>query len=201
MWLALLLSTACACEYSATAVLKYEREILRAEAPAKVAEPLACILKIQEKGEGMTRYMAASTLRPLLGGKQIEGVLKDGRYKNVENLISKLTMRSPNVLKESVVAHFARGDWEFYKLFCEEGNTDFCSAFLPDEKTVRQEKPLLAAASMLRLKKAFVVLKGDEKKVVAQRIKNLYRDIPSDAALQRKFIDEIYREFFGMELS
>lgn len=192
--------SALACEYSTDAVLRYERAILNADKPAKVAEPLMCILEIQEKGEGMTQYLAASTLRPLLGGPQIAGVIKDGRYKNVENLITRLTLRSNDVLRESVIAGFAAGDWEFYKMFCEEGDTSGCKDFMPDEKFVKGERPLLAAASMMRLKKAFHVLKGKDQEVVAQRIKNLYRDIPESAALQRKFIDQIYKELFGMRL-
>lgn len=201
MWLFLFISSAFACEYSPDAVLKYEREILRASKPAEVASPLACILELQEKGEGMTKYMAASTLKPLLGGPQINGVIKDGRYKNVENMISRLTLRTPDFLRESVVAHYARGDWEFYKLFCEQGDTEHCSTFLPDEDVVKNERPLLAAASMLRLKTAFHKLKGKDQEVVAKRLKNLYRDIPDKDLLQRKFIDQIYSELFGTKLS
>jgi hypothetical protein len=193
-------ANALACEYSTDAVLRYEKEILRAESPAKVAEPLMCILEIQEKGEGMAKYLAASTLRPLMGGPQIAGVLKDARYKNVESLITRLTLRSNDVLRESVVAAFAAGDWEFYKMFCEQGDTSGCKDFMPDEKFVKGERPLLAAASMVRLKKAFHALKGKDQEIVAQRIKNLYRDIPESQALQRKFIDQIYNELFGMKL-
>jgi hypothetical protein len=201
MWLLFLISNAFACDYSAEAVLKHEREILRASKPAQVAEPLACILEIQEKGEGMTQYMAASALKPLLGGEQVAGVIKDGRYKKVEDLITRLTLRTPDVLRESVVAHYARGDWEFYKMFCEQGDTNHCSVFLPDVNEVKGDRPLLAAASMLRLKNAYHKLKGKEQEVVAQRLKSLYREIPAKDALQRKFIEQIYSELFGSKLS
>jgi hypothetical protein len=197
------------CEHTAAAVLTYERQILKAVEKSEkserwikeVARPLACILEAQEKGNGFDQVLAASTLRPLLGGEQHKGIIKDARYRRTADLVAKLTMLSKDPLYNSVVAHYARGDWEFYKLFCEQGNTDFCVDFLPDEKKVKQDSPLLAAAGMIRLKKAYSVLNGKQREQIAQRLKNLYRDIPRNAALQRRFIDEIYLELFGRELT
>jgi hypothetical protein len=141
--------------------------------------------------------MASSFLKTLMGGDQIAGVMRDARYKKVAQTLSELTLRNKTPLKNSVVAEFARGDWTFYKLFCEEGDTSFCSTFLPDESRVKREAPLLAAASLMRLKKAYHVLSGEEREKVAARIKNLYREIPAEEKLTRQFIDQIYLELFG----
>lgn len=184
------------CEHSPEAIVKYEREILKAQTALKMVVPLACLLDIHEKAEGMTRYFAASYLRPLLGGGQIEGVLKDARYKRVAEALEILTLKSDSPLYKSVIAEFARGDWRFYELFCVKGNTEFCPAFLPDDASVKKESPLLAAASLVRLKNAYVSLKGKERDEVGERIKKLYREIPVAQKLQRKFIDQIYQELF-----
>lgn len=185
------------CKLSAEHLVKLEKEVLNARTPSQMADPLACILRMQEEADGFSRYMASSFLKALMGGDQIAGVIKDARYKKVAKTLSELTLRSKTPLKDSVVAEFARGDWTFYKLFCEEGDTSFCSTFLPDESRVKREAPLLAAASLMRLKKAYHVLSGEEREKVAARIKNLYREIPVEEKLTRQFIDQIYLELFG----
>jgi hypothetical protein len=185
------------CTLSAEHLVKLEKEVLSARTPSQMADPLACILRMQEEADGFSRYMASSFLKDLMGGDQIAGVIKDARYKKVAKTLSELTLRSKTPLKDSVVAEFARGDWTFYKLFCEEGDTSFCSTFLPDESRVKREAPLLAAASLMRLKKAYHVLSGEEREKVAARIRNLYREIPIEEKLTRRFIDQIYLELFG----
>lgn len=185
------------CVLEASHLVKLDRQVLGAKTTEEMAEPLACILRMHEEGDGFSRYMASSFLKALLGGDQIQGVMKDARYKKVADALKELTLKNNTPLKDSVIAYFARGDWTFYKLFCEEGDVSFCPTFLPDESRVQKESPLLAAASMLRLKKAYQVLDGKEREEVATRIKNLYREIPLAEKLQRKFIDQIYRELFG----
>jgi hypothetical protein len=95
------------------------------------------------------------------------------------------------------MAAHSRGSWGFYALFCEQGDVEFCTTFLPDESRVKEESPLLAASSMILLRKAFYVLKGKQKQEVADRIKQIYRDIPLDNSLKRKVIDQIYSEIFA----
>lgn len=192
------------CERTEGAVYNHERVLLAAAARGRaeeVARPLYCLLDTQANGEGMARVYAASALRPLLGGAQIEGVMRDRRYAQASKLLETLTARSADPLRDSVVARFAEGDWTFYKIFCEQGDTAYCTAFLPDEKNVRDQVPLLAAAAMLRLRKAYDALNGKPRAEVAQRLRNLYREIPRDQSIQRQFIDKIYEELFGRELT
>lgn len=189
------------CEFSAEAMMKYEQRILNAKNTSAAAENLACVLEAQEKAEDMTRYIAASVLRALFGGGQVRGVMRDARYRQAARALEQLTLKNKNPLNDSVVAHYARGDWGFYKLFCERGNTEFCTDFLPDETKVKSEAPLLAAASMMRLREAYRVLDGKQKEEVADRLKKLYREIPHQAKLQRKFIERIYAELFEIPIS
>jgi hypothetical protein len=188
---------AAGCEHSPEALVRYERAVLNAKTAAEMAPPLACILDIHEKSEGMTRYFAASALRPLLGAGQIAGVMTDVRYKRVAKALEILTLKSKNPLYQSVIAEFARGDWRFYELFCAKGDTQFCADFMPDGESLKKESPLLAAASLVRLKNAYHSLSGKEREEIGNRIKKLYRDIPVAQKLQRKFIDQIYRELFA----
>lgn len=195
------LANAADCEHSPEALVRYEREVLGSDTASKMAAPLACMLEIHEKAEGMDRYFAASYLKTLLGGGQISGVMKDARYQRVADALEILTEKSDNPLYESVIAEFSRGDWRAYQLFCEQGNTDYCSVFMPDEESVKKQSPLLAAASLLRLKNAYTVLNGKQRKEIGERIKKLYREIPVAQKLQRKFIDQIYNELFPPSLS
>lgn len=188
------------CDLDVESLNHYELEILESAAAKdfkRMALPLACVLRMQSESAGMARYLSSSYLRPLLGGTQPPGIDPDPRYKVVARALEHLAMRSRDGVRESFVAEFARGDWRFYSLFCEQGNTEYCSAFLPDEKKIRSEPPVLAAASMMRLRKAFQVLRGSQRDLVAQRLKNLYRDLPKSDPLKRKFIEEIYQDLFG----
>lgn len=191
------------CDLSPGSLNKYEQEILIA-AEAKnykaMAQPMACILQMQTENEGMARYLAHSYLRPLLGGGQISGVEKDPRYKLIAEVFEKLALRSNDVVQKSFVTEFSRGEWRFYTVFCEQGDTQYCSTFLPDEKKVSAEPPLIAAASMMRLRKAYQVLKGEQRDIAATRLKNLYKEIPKTDALKRKFIDQIYNELFQKQI-
>lgn len=185
------------CEIAAGALIKYERLILNAKNAAEIAPPLACMLRIHQESEGVARVFAASFLHTLMGGGQIDGLTKDARYRKLAAKLEELTLKNSDPVYKSIIAEFSHGDWQFYKLFCEQGDTSFCAEFLPDEKSVKSESPLIAAASLLRLKKAYHALKGKEREQVAMRLKNLYREIPQDAKLQRKFIEQIYKELFG----
>ena len=191
------------CDLSSDSLNRYEDEILRAAEAKdykKIAPPLACILQMQSESEGFDRYLSSSFLRPLLGGSQTPGTEKDPRYQIVAQVMEQLAMHAKDGVQRSFVTEFSRGDWRFYTLFCEQGNTEFCSRFLPDEHKVSSEPPLLAAASMMRLRKAYQVLKGEQRELVAKRIKNLYRDIPQSDLLRRKFIEEIYGELFQNQI-
>jgi hypothetical protein len=177
-------------------ILTHSHELKTTEGAAKIAEPLRCMFEIQKRGEGVTRYFAQSFLRPMLGGPQTPGVPKDTRYKDVAAFLEKFTLQSEDAANRSVVTEYAKGDWGFYVLFCEQGDTSFCTDFLPDENQVKADPPLLAAASILRLRKAYQVLRGKDRETVAKKIKTLYREIPRHDHLQRKFIDQIYNELF-----
>src|SRR5262249_8147813 len=140
------------CDFEPEALNRYEDEILRAaerDQPVKMAEPLACILRMQSESEDMSRVLSASYLRPLLGGAQIKGVKIDPRYKKVAGVLEKLALHSKESTQLSFVSEFSKGDWRFYTLFCEKGNVEYCSVFLPDETRVKSESPLIAAASMM----------------------------------------------------
>ena len=84
----------------------------------------------------MARYLSSSFLRPMFGGAQTKGVPTDPRYKNVAHILEELALRAPDGVQRSFVTEFSHGDWRFYTLFCESGNTEFCSIFLPDETRV-----------------------------------------------------------------
>lgn len=189
------------CEFSSESLMRYERSVLNAKTPSEMAEPLACLLEMHEKSEGMTRYFAARSLRPLLGGQQNAGVMKDARYRRVAEALEQLTLKSKSPLDQSVISKFAKGDWLFYELFCTKGDTSFCPNFMPDQESLRKESPLLAAASLVRLKNAYQNLSGKEREEIGSRIKKLYREIPVAEKLQRKFIDEIYKELFELRMS
>lgn len=208
-WMFLLLILAPAsyaeCVLEAPALMKYEQDILSAAEKhdyKKMAQGLSCILKMQSESEGMARLFANSFLRPMMGGKQIQhdAIKKDPRYLIVAKALEDLMLRQPSAIQESFISEFSRGDWRFYTLFCEQGDTEYCSRFLPEKEMVKAQSPLIAAASMLRLRKAFTVLKGEQKEQVAQRLKDLYRDIPASDRLKRKFIEEIHRELFPIQL-
>jgi hypothetical protein len=184
------------CEISANAVMKYETRILSAivSQPEKIDQPLKCLLEIQQKGEGETKYFAHKFLRPFFGGEmaKYQGLKKDFRY----DLVTKRLEQNPAF----AVEQFAKGDWDFYRLFCEKGDVSFCADFVPDEHNVKDDQPLLAAASILKLRQAYLVLKGEQRQVIAQRIRNLHKTIPAQDKIKRRFIDQVFQELFGPEI-
>ena len=191
---------AVSCNLTVESLNKIELEILQA---AKVknykqmAQQLACLLRMQTESEGLARLLAHGYLSPFLGGQLPRGIEEKPEYKLVKSALEDLALRSSEVTQKSFVAEFSRGEWSFYVLFCEQGNTQYCTDFLPDEKFVQHEPSLLAAASMLRLRKAYTVLNGSQKELVAKRLKELYKIIPKNEILKRKFIEEIHTELFA----
>lgn len=194
------------CVHTEDALRNYEARILNAAADfkkhtdssklLKITEPLSCILEIQEKSSGWLQYLANSFLRPIFGGAQIQGVPKDDRYAIIARELAKITQHSPDILNDSVVAAHSRGAWNFYKLFCEQGDIEYCVTFLPDEEQIKVQSPLLAASSMLMLRKAYSVLKGKQKEEVADRIRRIYDQTPAGPDLKRRVIEQIYSELF-----
>jgi hypothetical protein len=199
------LAHAAACELSSAALMKYEERVLSAaerfhKNPGgrdllQITEPLACLLEIQERSEGQLKLFANSFLRPIFGGPQIDGVPFDHRYKIIADELTKISAHAQ--LDHSVMAAHARGSWDFYKLFCQQGDLEFCPVMLPSETQVLEGTPLLASSNMLLLRRAYYSLKGKQRDEIAARIKSIYRTLPMDKGLKRKVIDEIYSELFA----
>jgi hypothetical protein len=197
-----------ACDPSDDAMLGYQDEILRSveKKPADdkawlkdVSYPLTCLLQNQNQNQGLEKYFAGSFLRPLLGADQIEGLPKDKRFKKVSEILSHMTLAAENSSQSSVLAEFAQGEWGFYSP-CDRKKNKKCPIFLPEEKDIRDDAPLIAAASMLHLQKAYLALDGKEKREVEKRIKSLYKTIPKTSRLKRKVINEIYAELFAAKI-
>ena len=197
-----------ACDTSDDSMLGYQAEVLRSvEKNAlddrswlkSVEFPLSCLLIGQKENGGMSKYFAGSFLRPLLGAEEINGLPQDDRFKKVSEILARLTLKEENITQSSVLAEFAQGEWGFYSP-CDRKKNKACPIFLPDEKDIKDGAPLIAAASMMHLQKAYLALDGKEKREVEKRIKNLYRNIPRDSRLKRKVIDEIYAELFSPKI-
>jgi hypothetical protein len=199
------------CDISRDGLMKYEQRILIAadlfakkhdsRHLLKITEPLSCLLEIQEGGEGELKLLANSFLRPILGGPQIRGVPKDRRYKIIADELTKISKYTPQILDQGIMAAHSRGAWKLYALFCEQGDVEYCTTFLPDKESIRDESPLLAASNMILLRKAYYTLKGKQKDEVAERIKQIYQSLPLDQGIKRKVIDEIYSELFKQPLA
>jgi hypothetical protein len=194
-----------ACDTSDDARLGYQDEILRSVEKnslddrswlKNVEYPLSCLLTGQKENAGMSKYFAGSFLRPLLGAEEIDGLPKDERFKKVSEIIARLTLKEENVTQSSVLAEFAQGEWGFYSP-CDRKKNKACPIFLPEEKDIKDGAPLIAAASMIHLQKAYLALEGKEKREVEKRIKNLYRNISAKDLLKRRVINEIYAELFA----
>jgi hypothetical protein len=199
------------CDLSHDGLMKYEQRILTAadlfkkqhnsRQLLKITEPLACLLEMQERGEGDLKLFANSFLRPILGGAQTPGVPKDPRYKIIADELSKISNHVAHPLDSGVMAAHSRGAWKLYALFCEQGDVEFCTTFLPDQNRIEEESPLLASSSMLILRHAYHALTGKQKDEVAERIRQIYKTLPLDNSLKRKMIDQIYSELFPVPLS
>lgn len=128
------------CNFEPGALVQYEQSILRAAETKSVkllASSFACILKAQSESNGFSRYLASSFLRPILGGEQIKSLTADKRYQLVAGFLEEIALRSPHGVQKSFLSEFAKGDWTFYTLFCEQGNVEFCERFMPDEVSVK----------------------------------------------------------------
>lgn len=123
---------------------------------------------------------------------------KDRRYQVIADELTKISTHSK--LDNSLMAAHSRGAWGFYKLFCEQGDIEYCATMLPSEDQVKKESDLLAASSMLTLRKAYYILDGKQKDEIAARIRQIYRNLPLDKSLKRKVIDQIYSELFAPSL-
>jgi len=199
------------CELSHNGLMKYEQRILVAadlfkrqhnsKQLLKITEPLACLLEIQEHGEGDLKIFANSFLRPILGGAQTPGVPTDPRYKIIADELTKISNHVTHPMDRGVLAAHSRGAWKLYALFCEQGDVEFCTTFLPDQNRIEEESPLLASSSMLILRQAYHSLSGKQKDEVAERIKQIYKTLPMDNSLKRKMIDQIYSELFPIPMS
>jgi hypothetical protein len=192
------------CEDTAGAFLNYQHEILSsvenkkesdAEWLKKISHPLRCLLRGREMTTGLDQYLAGAFLEPLMGGEIPNKLPDDVRYRKVAEIFHRLSLNSPNILNDSVVADFAQAEWGIY-----EGWGQGFSVFMPNENSIQSRPPLMAASSMIHLKKAYLVLQGKERQEVANRIKNLYETTPKDSVLQRKVIDQIYREIFEPQI-
>jgi hypothetical protein len=192
------------CENSVQALNRYEQEILshaeELKVPSdveKIAQPLRCMFDLQQNAPGMAKYMAEKYLNPFMGAPLPAAIKPSPAYLKVVAFLQGLTLSAVDPLADSVVSEYATGDWNFYHLFCEQGDTSYCPVFMPDEKQVKTQSPLLAAASLMRLRKAYQVLHGSSRDEVAQRLRRLYKNIPTGDKLQRRFIDQIYEELFN----
>jgi len=193
------------CDQSNDDLLAYQRDILKsveashlsdADWLKAVARPLNCLLQRQEAGTGMEKYYAGSLLRPLFGAREIDGLPDDPRFGKVAEILSRLTLKSDDIIKRSLITLFAKGEWGFYSP-CDTKKDNRCPIFLPEEEHVKNQPPLIAASLMIHLKDAYFLLKGKEKQEVATRIKNLYRSIPENSPIKLQDIDEIYFEIFA----
>lgn len=189
------MASAVDCELSTDGIRKYEHRLLNATTTEAQLQSLHCLLEIQEKADADTRYLANAYLRVLLGGPMVKEVPANPKHKEMAQMLEKLSLSG-----DMTVQKFAAGDWQFYKLFCEEGDVQHCALMIPDEERVRKASPLLAAGSILHLRQAYLSLAGAQKEQVAERIKNLYSSIPKSAKIQRRFIEKVYAELFGTQI-
>lgn len=183
------------CDLSLDGIRKYEHRILNSDSPQVRNESLACLFAIQNQADPDTRYLANAYLRVLLGGPLVKDVPPNPKYPDITRRFEEQALKG-----DSLVQEFAAGDWQFYKLFCEEGDLSHCATMIPDEDRIQKQTPLIAAGSLLHLRQAYLLVTGEQKKQIAERIKNLYAKIPKQAKIQRRYIEKIYAELFGPEI-
>lgn len=183
-------------EQRALAVLKAADKVMSKEARMKVLESLTCLIEIQQKGEGLTKYIANSFLQTFLGAGQIKGVPLDDRYKQVSDLLVKMAEYSKDPAHMLMLEAHSKGEWGLYSLMCEKGSTEYCSDFLPEAGKISAQPPLIAASSMLLLKTAYFKLSGEQQRKVGQRIRSLYESIDKNDVLKRRVIESIYKDVF-----
>ncbi len=161
---------------------------------------LRCLLKIHETSTGITKYLAADALRPLMGGKALAGRKLNAKTQAVVEKFKKSAMNSPDLIHQSLLTEYTKGTWGFYDLFCKGPNPENCTTFLPDEKQVLKESELIGSSSMILLRTAFLHLKGKDQQFVENRLRKLYVTVPQREPLKRKVIEQIYQELFGIKL-
>lgn len=183
------------CDLDIDGVRKYEHRILNEKSTAARTAAFDCLFEIQQKADHEARYLANAYLRVLLGGPLVKDVPKNSKHQAIAKDLEELSLKG-----DRTALQFANGDWQFYKLFCEEGNVAHCATMVPTEDLIEKQAPLIAAGSLLHLRQAYLVLNGQQKEQIAQRIRNLYDRIPKQAKVQRKFIDQIYAELFGPQI-
>lgn len=187
------------CEFSPEGIMKVQRQILRQAETVKkstdlahaVRGPLDCLLKIQLKGPGLLRPLASAALRPLLGGQALQGTTNDSRHEKIAKALTATSLQDRKFLKK-----YTRGQWSYYDLFCKLKDQSNCGVFLPSDKQIQEESPLIGASSLLLLRSAYKILHGKPKQQVAQQIKDLHQKITDSDPLKKQVIDEIYQEFF-----
>lgn len=154
-----------------------------------------------EPADGAEKAFVRDLTSPLLGGQQTSGLLKDRRYKMASAAIEKLTSGSHDILRGSVLTLNALGNWGYYKGFCEGSLSESCIDFLPDEKLIQNQSPLMGSASMLLLWQAYSSVDGPQREKIANRIRGIYQNTPESEVLKSKRIKQIYREIFNIQLS
>ena len=201
LFLGVSVAQARACDLALEILVENQREILKSVEDSslsdeawlrKISEPLHCLLLAQQENQGLDKYFSGNFLQPLMGSPQSKDFPDDPRFLKVAKRLQDLALKSSDLLRDSALAEFSKGEWTFFELWGEN-----CFEFLPLEKRIYSEVPLMAASSMMHLQKAYFLFKGKRKKQIARRIKKLYKEIPQDQVLQRRVIDQIYKELFG----
>ncbi len=185
------------CEMTTDQIMTSYNEIVKSKNPE---EPLQCLLALHKNGSGILKSMAASALRPILGGKALAGRILDFKVKRVSKRLQTLALQADDLIHDSFLSKVSEGTWGFYDLFCKTKDKQFCTLFLPDETQIHTESSLAGSSSLIVLRTAYLSLNGSDRKFVEQRLRNLYLTISKRDALKRKTIEQIYGELFGMEL-
>lgn len=197
------------CNTEQNALVKYERALLESgsELPEnedkfkeQVKEPLTCLLNLYLKSEGFSKVVAANTLRPFLGGPLTEGMPADERYKKIFLALKEQALLTPSFAHALGETH-AAATWEFYKLFCEENETEkniYCAEMLPPADLISNQEVFESVSSILLMRKAYYKLEGqiNAQRKVADKIREIRKKISNENRIERALIDEIYNEIF-----
>lgn len=161
----------------------------------KMRAPLNCLTEAYINSEDLlTKYVAGACLQRLMGAPEIKGFKMNGSYKVVSEAIINKQLLSSKLLQKSEIADLASGKWSDYVTFCKGIKDTLCSDFLPTNERIKDQNELLGATSMLLLKSAFTKFNGDAKKKVAEQIRQLHRETPTNSPLKRRVIDQILRD-------
>ncbi len=157
---------------------------------------LNCLIGLYQSGSGFTAILAGTALRPLMGGHALQGRTMDAETKKAAKQLQALALKAADPVQDSFLSQYSKGTWGTYTLFCNPQSSEFCTLFLPDEKQVMKESALIGSSSMILLRTAYLKLSGEDRKLVEDRIRNLYQSISTNDPLKRKVIDQIYQELF-----